>query len=88
MEIYIGTVMLLAFSYAPLGFMSCDGQELQIAQYSALYSILGTTYGGNGSSTFCLPNLNGAGGKTSAAPNINSFNKYYIVTEGIYPTRP
>ncbi len=87
MEIYMGTVMLLAFSYAPPEFMSCDGQELQISQYSALYAILGVTYGGNGTTTFCLPNLNGAGGKTSSAPSINGFNKYYIVVEGIFPVR-
>lgn len=88
MEIYLGTVMLLAFSYAPPEFMSCDGQVLQISQYQALYALIGTTYGGNGTSTFCLPNLNGAGGIPSSAPSVNGFNKYYIAVQGLFPLRP
>jgi microcystin-dependent protein len=87
MDMYLGTVVLLAFNYAPPEFMPCDGQVLQIAQYQALYALLGTTYGGNGSTTFCLPNLNGAGGRPSSAPNVNGFNKYYIVVQGLFPPR-
>jgi microcystin-dependent protein len=59
MEAYIGTVMTTAIQYAPRGWMLCQGQTLSIAQYSALFSLLGTTYGGNGQSTFMLPNLCG-----------------------------
>lgn len=56
---YMGVVAPFAGNFAPRGWMTCSGQLLSIAQYSALYSLLGTTYGGNGSSTFGLPNLNG-----------------------------
>jgi microcystin-dependent protein len=59
MEIYIGTILPWAGNYEPQGFMFCKGQTLQINQYNALYAVLGTTYGGNGSSTFMLPNLQG-----------------------------
>lgn len=56
---YIGEIMLFAGNFAPNGYLTCNGQLLQISQYSALYSILGTMYGGNGSTNFALPNLNG-----------------------------
>jgi microcystin-dependent protein len=55
---YIGEIVLVPYNFAPVGFMECDGQLLPIAQYAALFSILGTTYGGNGTSNFALPNLN------------------------------
>jgi microcystin-dependent protein len=57
MEAYMGTVMAWAPNFAPRGWMFCQGQTLSIAQYSALFALLGTTYGGNGQSTFALPNL-------------------------------
>ncbi|ADK16082.1 MULTISPECIES: phage tail protein [Clostridium] len=59
-EAYIGSIVLFAGTFAPQGWAFCWGQMLQISQYTALYSILGTNYGGNGSSTFALPDLRGA----------------------------
>lgn len=59
MNAYIGTIRAFGFNFAPYGWMMCSGQTLPIQQYSALFSLLGTTYGGNGTSTFNLPNLNG-----------------------------
>lgn len=59
-EPFVGEVRPFAFNFPPRGYMFCSGQLLPIAQYSALFSILGTTYGGNGQSNFALPNLNGA----------------------------
>src|SRR5438270_12602344 len=56
---YIGEIKVVAFNYPPLGWAFCDGQILSIAQNQALFSILGTTYGGNGITTFALPNLQG-----------------------------
>ena len=50
---------MLGFNYAPRGWALCDGQLLPIAQNDALYSILGTTYGGDGRTTFGLPDLRG-----------------------------
>ncbi|RYU78267.1 phage tail protein [Hymenobacter persicinus] len=59
MEEYLGVIKLFAGNFAPRGFMFCNGQILSIAQNSALFSLLGTTYGGNGQTTFALPNLMG-----------------------------
>jgi microcystin-dependent protein len=50
---------MFAGNFAPRGFMLCQGQTLPIQQYAALFSILGTTYGGNGTTTFNLPDLRG-----------------------------
>ena len=59
MDAYLGEIRAFAFSYAPGNWISCNGQTLPIQQYTSLYSILGTQYGGNGTTTFQLPNLNG-----------------------------
>jgi microcystin-dependent protein len=55
----IGTIFIFAGNFAPRGYQLCQGQLLPIAQYSALFSILGTTYGGNGTTNFQLPDLRG-----------------------------
>jgi microcystin-dependent protein len=56
-EPFIGQLMLVGFNFAPRGWAMCNGQILPIAQNTALFSLLGTTYGGNGQTTFALPNL-------------------------------
>jgi len=56
---YIGEITMFGGNYAPRGWALCDGQLLPISQNSALFSILGTTYGGDGRSTFGLPDLRG-----------------------------
>lgn len=58
-EPFIGEVKLLGFNFPPLGYMTCQGQVLSIAAYTALFSLIGTTYGGNGQTTFALPDLQG-----------------------------
>src|SRR3569623_1872904 len=58
-EPFIGEICCFGFNFAPRGWAQCNGQSMSIAQYSALYSILGTTYGGDGVTTFDLPNLQG-----------------------------
>ncbi len=60
MDFYLGQVFLWAGTWIPNGFATCQGQLLSINTYAALYSIIGTTYGGNGQTTFALPNLSGA----------------------------
>lgn len=55
----MGCIYIFAGNFAPRGYMLCQGQTLPISQYAALFSILGTTYGGNGTSTFMLPDLRG-----------------------------
>jgi microcystin-dependent protein len=57
---FLGQITLFAFNYAPNGWAQCLGQLLPISQNTALFSILGTNYGGDGKSTFALPNLQGS----------------------------
>ena len=61
-EPYIGEINLVSFDFAPKGWALCNGQLLPINQNQALFSILGTTYGGNGQTNFALPNLQGRTG--------------------------
>jgi microcystin-dependent protein len=56
-EPYLGTVTIFAGNFAPQSWMLCNGQLLSIAEYDALFALLGTTYGGDGQSTFALPDL-------------------------------
>lgn len=58
-EPFIGEIMLFAGNFEPKGWAFCDGRLLPIAQHTALFSILGTTYGGDGKTTFALPDLRG-----------------------------
>jgi len=58
-EPYIGEIRCFGFGFAPRGYAFCNGQLMSIAQNSALFSILGTIYGGDGQTTFGLPNLQG-----------------------------
>lgn len=59
MEPILGEIRATAFSFAPYGWAVCDGRVMSVQQYSALFSVLGTLYGGNGSTTFQLPDLRG-----------------------------
>jgi microcystin-dependent protein len=56
---FLGEIRIFPFNFAPYGWQQCNGQILAISQYAALFSLLGTTYGGNGTSTFALPNFQG-----------------------------
>jgi microcystin-dependent protein len=72
---YIGEIRCFGFNFAPIDWAFCNGQPTSIAQYSALYAVIGTTYGGNGQTTFNLPNLQGQipmhwGTATGVAPTV------------------
>jgi len=56
---YIGEIRMVGFTFAPEGWANADGQMLTVAEHSALYSLYGTTYGGDGRNTFGLPDLRG-----------------------------
>ena len=75
MEAFIASILLFAGNFAPSGWAFCNGQLLQIVQYQALYALIGTTYGGDGRTTFGLPDLRGrvpAGiGQSPGLQNIN-----------------
>jgi microcystin-dependent protein len=59
MNPFLGQILMVAFNFAPIGWALCNGQLLPITQYTALFSLLGTYYGGNGTTDFALPNLQG-----------------------------
>lgn len=58
-DAFVGEIALFPYDFAPVNWAPCDGRLLSISSNTALFSILGTTYGGNGVTTFGLPNLNG-----------------------------
>ena len=71
-EVFLGQIMTTAFDFAPRGFALCNGQAMPINQNQALFSLLGTMYGGDGRTTFCLPDMRGrtpvgAGGSVDPA---------------------
>jgi microcystin-dependent protein len=71
-EVYVGQIMMTGFGFAPRSFASCNGQLLAISQNQALFALLGVQFGGNGSTNFALPNLQGqapVGAGASVDPN-------------------
>ena len=58
-EPYVGEIRMFAGNYAPQGWVFCSGQLLSTSQYDALFNLIGTTYGGDGQSTFAVPDLRG-----------------------------
>ncbi|EWT02091.1 tail collar protein [Intrasporangium oryzae NRRL B-24470] len=56
---YIGEIRMFGGNFAPVGWFFCEGQLLPISEYDALFNLIGTTYGGDGQSTFALPDLRG-----------------------------
>ncbi len=83
MEPYLGQIQLFAFGFAPDGWLLCNGALLQINENVALYSLLGTKFGGDGQTNFAIPNLVGA-----RPQNVTSnYMCYYIASEGYYPPR-
>lgn len=79
MDPILGQIILMPFQFEMMGWMSCQGQTLQVSQNQALFSLIGATYGGDGRTTFMLPNLKGAEPLSSM--------RYFIATEGLYPIR-
>ncbi len=79
MEQLIGEIKLFPFGFAPIQWMLCNGAVLQIQQNTALFSLVGNKFGGNGTTTFALPNL----ANTSAVAGM----EYYIAVQGYYPSR-
>jgi microcystin-dependent protein len=79
MNFYLGQIELFAFGFAPEGWEPCQGQLLPISQNQALFSLLGTTYGGNGETDFALPNMEPAGPEGP---------RYFIRTDAANSTYP
>lgn len=73
MEEYLGTIKSFGFNFAPRGWAVCDGQLLSIAANTALFSLFGTTYGGDGRTSFALPDLRGRSVvKVGSGPGLNT----------------
>jgi microcystin-dependent protein len=73
-EAYLGEIRIFGFTFAPVGWAFCDGQLLAISQYAALFSIIGTFYGGNGQTTFALPNFQGCTGiNQGTGPGLSTY---------------
>ena len=79
MDPFVGEITLFAFGRTPQGWMPCNGQVLNIAQYAALASLLGATYGGDGKTTFGLPDLRG---KVVVNQGVSSSTSYPIGLTG------
>lgn len=74
-EVFLGSLMCVPYNFAPKGFAFCLGQLLPISQNTALFSLLGTTYGGDGRSTFALPDLQGRVSVSSGqAPGLSIYD--------------
>jgi len=88
---YVSEIITLAANFCPVGTLPANGALLAISTNIALFSLLGTTYGGDGQQTFALPNLkpiyafNGSG---SVSPFTGAPLTQCIVVSGIYPSRP
>ncbi len=78
MESSIGQIQLFPYDYTPQGWALCDGKIMRISQHQALFSLIGTCFGGGGKTTFALPDLRGK----EPAPDM----RYCIALAGIYPT--
>ena len=74
-EPYVGQVVAVGFNFAPVGWQLCDGSLLSIAEYQALYTLIGTIYGGDGTNTFAVPDLRGRGVNSQGqAPRLQNYN--------------
>ena len=77
MDPFIGEIRLFPYNFAPRGWALCDGKTLPIQQNTALFSLLGTNFGGDGRTMFQLPKLPGPAASLA----------YYIALQGIFPSR-
>jgi microcystin-dependent protein len=78
-DFYLGQIQLFPFNFEPKGWKLCNGSILQIKENLALYNLIGTKFGGDGSSTYALPNLS----NLSPVPKM----QYYIAFQGRFPVR-
>jgi microcystin-dependent protein len=80
MDAFIGQIAMVGFNFVPMGWANCDGSLLPVSQNQALFSLLGTRYGGNGTQTFALPKL-----QSWTAANQPVY--FIICLQGQYPAR-
>jgi microcystin-dependent protein len=85
-EAYLGEIRMFGGDFAPRGWARCHGQLLPIAEHAPLYSLIGTTYGGDGVETFALPDLREDA--VPVAPLPVTPVTFIIALAGVYPPRP
>ena len=78
MDQLMGQITLFPYTFTPRGWLPCEGQLLPISQNTALFSLLGTQFGGDGRTIFAIPDY-----RTAAPPN----SRYFIAIEGVFPQR-
>lgn len=76
---FVGELQLFPYGFAPIDWTLCDGKLLSINDYSTLFALIGTTFGGDGMTNFAVPDLRKA--------TIGQYNQYYIALNGIFPPR-
>ena len=81
MNFYLGQICMFPWSWAPTGWLPCDGRLLQIAPNTSLFSLIGTEFGGDGKTSFAIPKLAALGAVGGGDVG------YYICTNGLYPSR-
>lgn len=79
-DVFVGEVRAMPFGFVPQGWAACSGQLLQVSGNTALFSLLGFTYGGNGATAFALPNI-------APLESKQGLLQYCIATLGNYPPR-
>ena len=92
----VGSISTLAGNFAPRCFLDCNGQQLPVSEFAALFSILGTTYGGDGRNMFALPDLRpfandkqpDTGHRRKVDWSEVGMPRQVICVTGIYPSRP
>jgi microcystin-dependent protein len=82
-EPFLGEIRMFGGDFAPRGWAHCHGQLLPISDHAPLYSLIGTTYGGDGVDTFALPDL-----REDEAPTTHVPITFMIALAGVYPSRP
>ena len=80
----LGEIRLLPFNFVPSGWMACEGQQVPITSNQALFSLLGTAFGGDGTTVFALPRARPLSVDPSEGATIVG---YCIAVEGVYPSR-
>ena len=81
-EPFAGEIRMVGFNFAPRGWAFCDGQLLPISQNDALFSLLGTIYGGDGRTTFALPDLRGRSPKHAGGGNGPGLRQVWLGERG------
>jgi microcystin-dependent protein len=96
MDFFIGQIFPFPYTFVPQYFAPCDGRLIPIRDNAALFSLLGTTYGGDGQNTFAIPDLRPRNPDGSLMADVRvgqlihgtSYIPSYIALQGIYPSRP